>query len=392
MSGLPGISRMPSGEVPLPSAGVARRGACAGRIPRPNKTPNQEPDEVAMTSNGLTHGGATAHFQISYDETFLDQADNPLGPEPGRCNRILAACEADYERLSNWFGGRSDVTGLAVQVTDRAGVGADLIGGPQGARIALRDAVGFDFRFDPLYLRYLVLMEAARLFMQAQGNGWFLDADGRLNPEADALARFLGAQFLAAHRRLDLQSAGGFGVGEHWLNSARMDLLHPSGTEPQPQARVACATLFLYYLYTQLGFTTLQIVGTRARDLAGLYRSLTGDEADPFVQFRILLADAYPVATPAELPGPNVDDPFPLPRQVSEAACEGIVLGLDRLISSGLPGPRYTSAEWRKVVQSLQTCVAQGLLPAEEVAKLIGKYEAYARQAERPPFRPRPSL
>jgi hypothetical protein len=378
--------------VSLQGPGNARRGACAGRASRPNKTPNQERSEVAMTSNGLAQGGATAHFQISYDESFLDPALHPGTPEPGRCSLLQAACEADYECLSNWFGGRSDVRRIAVRVGAQPGVGADLHGDPQGATLTLRDAVGFEFRYDPVYLRYLVVMEAARLFMQAQGGGWFLDAEGGLNAEAGALARFLGAQFLTAQRRLDLQSSGGFGVAEHWLNGARLDLLHPANPALDAPARTSCATLFLYFLYTQLGYTTLQIIGTRTRDLAGLYRSLTGDDADPFVRFRILLADAWPPSQPAELPGPNVDDPFPLPRQMSEAACEGIVLGIDRLISSGLPGPRYTSAEWRKVVQSLQSCVAQGLLPAEDAARLIGKYEAYARQVERPPLRPRPSL
>ena len=46
--------------------------------------------------------------------------------------------------------------------------------------------------------------------------------------------------------------------------------------------------------------------------LKGIYSNLTGDNSDPFPYFASLLAVAYPPDQVANIPGPNVDDPWPL--------------------------------------------------------------------------------
>src|SRR5579863_7013127 len=72
---------------------------------------------MAYITTGLTNGGVTTHYSFSYDDSLQQSATNPNGPEPARTNAIIAACEADYNLLSGWFGGTVDVTGVKVQVT-----------------------------------------------------------------------------------------------------------------------------------------------------------------------------------------------------------------------------------------------------------------------------------
>jgi hypothetical protein len=71
-------------------------------------------------------------------------------------------------------------------------------------------------------------------------------------------------------------------------------------------------TLFIYYLFHELGFSINQIVGAGASNLAGVYRNLTGHTDDPFPVFKSLLDDAFPSQTNSAVPPPNVDDPWPL--------------------------------------------------------------------------------
>ncbi len=84
-------------------------------------------------------------------------------------------------------------------------------------------------------------------------------------------------------------------------------------------AATGCAMLFLYYLNVQLGFSPGAIVGAApgsdnaATCLRGVYRNLTGNDGDPFPSFRQLLENAFPPDQVAVVPGPNPDNPWPLP-------------------------------------------------------------------------------
>ena len=81
---------------------------------------------------------------------------------------------------------------------------------------------------------------------------------------------------------------------------------------------------FLYYLFHQLQFTSIpQLIAAApgvdssnnvngGSCLKGVYKNLTGDDSDPFPYFASLLAAAYPPDQVASIPGPNVDDPWPL--------------------------------------------------------------------------------
>jgi hypothetical protein len=58
-----------------------------------------------------------------------------------------------------------------------------------------------------------------------------------------------------------------------------------------------CTTLFIYYLFHQLGFSIKQIVGAGASTLRGVYTNLTGDPGDPFPRFKLLLVDSNSFGT-----------------------------------------------------------------------------------------------
>ncbi|KAF9369523.1 hypothetical protein CPB97_003539, partial [Podila verticillata] len=86
---------------------------------------------------------------------------------------------------------------------------------------------------------------------------------------------------------------------------------NPDNSDNKHDARTGCATLFLYYLFTQLQFAIPQIINAGAVTLAGVYSNLTGDLGNPFPFFSRLLGNAFPDKSTITS-GPNFDNPFPL--------------------------------------------------------------------------------
>jgi hypothetical protein len=261
---------------------------------------------MALTTNGLTNGGVTAHYNFSYDDSFA----GPGGAEPARTNAVIAQCENDYNLMSGWFGGSVNVTGMTVQVTATNGVGASWGGSATSSTITLQDAQGTSFRFNPAYLRYLLIAEVTEIFMMAQNIGWF--QSGNEGSKGEGLSRFLGSQFLAQNGFLGLGIDASFSVANFWLNSPRQDFVNNDPDDNGYDATNGCTTLFIYYLFHQLGFTINQIVAAGGATLAIVYKNLTGDAGDPFPFFKRLLDNAFPSQTNSAVPGPNFDDPWPL--------------------------------------------------------------------------------
>ena len=73
-----------------------------------------------------------------------------------------------------------------------------------------------------------------------------------------------------------------------------------------------CTTLFIYYLFHQLGYSINQIVAAAGATLATVYKNLTGNATDPFPLFKQLLDLQFPSQTTSAVPGPNFDDPWPI--------------------------------------------------------------------------------
>ncbi len=272
---------------------------------------------MAQVTTGLTNGGVTTHYNFSYDDSF----GGPGGVEPARTNAVIAACENDYNTLlSGPFGVANNPSGMNVQVTTQAGNtcgpggtpannGACWSGSKTSSTIQLI-AQGKSYANNPAYLRYLLISEVSEIFMMVQNIGWF--QGGNEGSKGEGLSRFLGSQFLAQNGFLGLGIDADFAVAALWLNSTRDDFVNNDPDDNGYDKTNGCTTLFIYYLFHQLGFTINQIVGAGASTLAGVYKNLTGDASDPFPFFKRLLDLQFPSQTSSALPGPNFDDPWPI--------------------------------------------------------------------------------
>jgi hypothetical protein len=261
-------------------------------------------EDMAFITTGLANGGVTAHYRFSYDQALAA----PGGPEPARTNAVIAACEADYNLMSGWFGGGLTVTGMAVQVTTQSN-GASWNGTSTSSTIQLK-AQGANYSNNPAYLRYLLIAEVTEIFMMTQNNGWF--QGGNEGSKGEGLSRFLSGQFLALHGFLGVGMDADYAVADLWLNSPRQDFVNNDPDDNGYNATNGCTTLFIYYLFSQLGFGIKQIVAAAAGTLAGVHRNLTGDTNDPFPLFRQVLDVWFPSHTSSAVQGPNFDDPWPL--------------------------------------------------------------------------------
>lgn len=258
---------------------------------------------MAFTTSGLTNGGITTHYRWQYDDSLQQTAANPGGIEPARTNQAIAACEGDFNLMSGWFGNIAlDVNfTIPVNVTQNGG-GASwgLSGG--NLTVTINPANG-----TVTQVRYLLVAEMVEQFMRAQGLGWY--GQNTEGSEGEGLSRFLAAQFLAVNG-LGATPAG-FQNSNSWLGSARADFVNNiNRTDDGPDAITGCSLLFIYYLFSQLGFGVNTIVAAGANTLGGVYRNLTGDTADPFPFFKQLVDTAFPGT--ATISTGNLDNPFPL--------------------------------------------------------------------------------
>ena len=271
---------------------------------RPFRYGRSKEGAMAYITTGLTNGGVTTHYKFSYDQAL----GGPGGPEPARTNAVIAACEGDYNLMSGWFGGGLVVTGMSVQVTTQSN-GASWSGTSTSSTIQLK-AQGASYSNNPAYLRYLLIAEVTEIFMMRQGKGWFQGGDE--GSKGEGLSRFLSSQFLALNGFLGVGIDADYAVADLWLNSSRQDFVNNAPNDNGYDATNGCTTLFIYYLFSQLGFSIKQIVGTAAATLAGVYKNLAGDSNDPFPLFKEIVGVWFPSQTSSAVPGPNFDNPWPL--------------------------------------------------------------------------------
>ncbi len=256
---------------------------------------------MANTTNGLTNNGVTAHYSFKYDDS-LDSSVNPGQPEPARTNAVIAACENDFNLIQGWFGGTAlDVSNIPVTVTQNGGGASwSLSGG--NLTITINPGGGSQAQ-----VRYLLVSEMTEQFMRVLNNGWY--GSNTEGSEGEGLSRFLAARFLVANS-LGLPPAG-FNNSNAWLNSTRADSVNNiNPSDDGPDATTGCSLLFIYYLFTQLGFGINAIISAAANTLGGVYRNLTGDSGDPFPFFKLLTDHAFPGTT--SITAADLDNPYPL--------------------------------------------------------------------------------
>ena len=269
------------------------------------------------TATGLSGGGTTTHYQFKYDSSLAGG-----GLEPGRTNTLIGSAEADFTLMKGWFGNieLSYSYPVSILVANQGG------GASWGPPITLKGGGG-----NANLLRDLMVAEVTEMFMLAQAKGWFAPDNSNEQSSGEGLSHFLNEQFEIGDGR---PPSLAFNAGI-WLNSS-LPSTNPASTRfgPPPTsfdygARAdfvnnileydhsnspasGCSVLFLWYLFTQLGYTVPQIVQAAASTMGGVYKNLTGDAVDPFPFFKLLLDQAYPPDTASTVPAPNRDNPFPL--------------------------------------------------------------------------------
>ncbi len=270
---------------------------------------------ATFVTTGLANDGKTAHYQVEYDST-LDQSVGQAA-----ATALMAGIDSDFELMTSWFGGiASPWSGLmTVQIqagnTANGGTGASWpnLGGPITLIPGLA-ANSATASVNSWFVRYLLVSEVVEMFMDAQGKGWYggtWTSGGNEGSAGEGLSRFLGTQFLLLNNQ-SLSLTAGYDIAFTWLQStARADFVnHVDGTQNGFVPQVGCAILFIYYLFTQLGFTIDQIVAAGADELGSVYKNLTGDSSDPFPYFKQLLDVAFPGTS--TITAGNLDDPYPL--------------------------------------------------------------------------------
>jgi hypothetical protein len=268
---------------------------------------------MALTSAGLPNGGLTTNgiYQFQYDDSLAGTG----GPEPARSAQVMSACEADFTLMQSWFAGTKLPKAnfpIPVSVVQSKSVGGNpgKVGSAswRGSNPSLTIYQTFGAASD---IRYLMVAEMTEVFMMRQGIGWF--GKGNEGSSGEGLSRFLAVQFYVNYARFG-PTTSAFVPGNKsnlWMKSDRLDYVNTVDPKDNgPDARTGCATLFLWYLSDQLGFTINEIVAAGSETLADVYRKLTGDTGDPFPSFKHLLDTAYPGK--AAITTGNLDNPFPL--------------------------------------------------------------------------------
>lgn len=232
--------------------------------------------------------GSTEHFNVYYNP--------PLGAMGRRiANAVLGACERDYQRTSQIFGGITP-TGLPVNII--------LARLPQGGAYhygCSATTLYCDVRtapsVTPVFSSFLALAELVEVFEAAQGRGWNCGASN-----GEGLSRALATE------RYPRQIVG-FTTAAAWLNQGRPDFVNRTDPTDSNPLSTGCAVLFLNYLHYQLNYRWRDIVAAAGPNLSVTYLRLTGDARNPFPAFAALLAGKFPVGSQAVL---ETDNPFPI--------------------------------------------------------------------------------
>lgn len=248
------------------------------------------------TTSGLSAGGSTTHYDISYDASL------PTARGQTIASNLTGSIDGDFDQMNAWFGN----IGLSQKVSLIIGASS---GGAAWSGSLMATFMGGSASV--AFARYLVTAEVVEMLMAKKANGWgYSDGDGDEGSKGEGLSRFLSFQMLLA-KGLDTSVASGFFVANNWLSSTRDDFVNNDPDDNSPDATTGCTTLFVYYLFEQLKFDISSIIDKGAANLAGVYTNLTGDGGNPFPFFKRLLDNAFP-GTSQIATGPNFDNPFPL--------------------------------------------------------------------------------
>lgn len=254
----------------------------------------------------ITTLGQTANFVINY-------LDSPTLPNAKRrAQALLDNVESDFSTMMDWFGLESSIFGNANRVTVQ--VQTDSLarnygyqtGGKTFISVDSQEGAGTDVGDDAVLALFIAEFSEVLMSYRAANKSGKWSAS---NSSGEGLSVFCAGL---------MHPNGYYGAGlgprvNTWFTSnTRDDSAHNWITSNEATDKDAdsysCALLFIYYLYSQLGFSIRDIVVKGGDTLADTYNNLTaatsGDTA-----FKSLLDNYFPVGKIGNLAS---DDPFPL--------------------------------------------------------------------------------
>jgi hypothetical protein len=240
------------------------------------------------TNAGLNNNGRTQYFEFMYDDSLTSSRGKELA------NDLMNFCDQDFLLVSSWFTGVSVGTPINVKISNISSV---IEGGASWwpsslSPLEITLKLG-EFQVPnttpTILLRYLMVSEISEIFMRDRQssvfhlfNDWF-EASNE-GSKGEALSRFLGVQFLINEFRgcNDIPRIEDrlFNVSHIWLNSARDNYIDDNQDDIHPDVVTGCATLFLFYLHDQLGYSINDIINAGGRTLSDVYSNLTGSSRD----------------------------------------------------------------------------------------------------------------
>jgi hypothetical protein len=293
---------------------------------------------MAFTNAGLVNDGFTTHYQIVYDSALSQTGQN-------LANGLIAACEKDFDLMNRWFSGLKLIYNFPLLIQIANASGGAVWQCPSEFQVFLGvsptttlNAINGNSLGSINYLRFLLVSEVTEMFMASQNGGWFEESSlfvgGNEGTSGEGLSRFLAVQFQIQNGLGTVPADGG--VSSLWLNSPRQDFITTRTDDHNPDPVSGSATLFIYYLFDQLGFDVVKIINAGAMTLSDVYTKLTGNP-DGWTAFSALINSHYP-----PIPGFNYsplgDSVFPVselkqlfaPNQITCGYSESTLIFIDR--------------------------------------------------------------
>jgi hypothetical protein len=260
----------------------------AGPIARPTLA------QARANFAGQNPAGQTANMIVYTDGSANGNAS---------AQAVLKTADADYAAVADWFGGMSLPPGQPGddQNTPRTALPLQVLidQNAGGAYHYGCNATDLYIQPDPTLANGFMVAELVEVFEAAQGKGWQCG-----NTNGEGLSRVL-----AAERNANLGSDLAQTI-QGWWSNGRKDYVNQNSATDQDEDSNGCATLFLYYLHSQLNFSWKQITTTGGADLGACYRGLTGK--DPAQGFSDFVNTVSSLDQGGQLNVPASGNPFPI--------------------------------------------------------------------------------
>ena len=271
---------------------------------------------MSLTSASLTNNGLTTNFQVQYENTLADQA-NVIA----NANSLLGVVENEFNVTTAWFNVSSSKFGTG----NRQVVNLNLADSPTSFPGANNSGYGSAINLDAQNLtsnataaagrvENVFMAEWSEILMSIVGNWNAGDSSGEGLSQWCSIQRFQTGHYNYYGSWVDSWLNGVL----NGPNAARTDWVNNtfngSGSVHGDGDSVSfgCALAFIFYLNVQLGFPINEIISAYSNNMATAYKNLTGDPSDPFPFFLNLISSVFPASSTATIPGPVIDNPFPI--------------------------------------------------------------------------------